>query len=606
VNLEPTGFLPMALCDRAYALLSQRAFVAEEVLLAHVYGGAPPVALRARLAEPLLADPRIVRRADGQWTLVGQAAAVDKGQNPRELAFTALALAATGPSPARGRVVHLAGLHVCDGTTLERFSATVHPGKRVPRYVAERIGLATELLDDLPPFAAMFDELVRFLGTRPVIAQDARLTWAFIEAEARRLGQVLPDRVLIDANELATQLLDLRSKPTLALVAAQLEIGMHRVPRPDEEARVLGLVMGRLLAIAAESHLLPGLATVFEARPSDDQTVLRSGEVLKAMAETPGIYVLRDSNETPLYIGKARRLRSRVAAYVQRPLGTTRRLEGLVSAVQRVEAVDCATDLEALILEDREIRRLQPRFNTVRQQRAPRLWIRLPRTVAAKGKKRAPVRLELSLGPGSDQDGEFVGPFRNETLADRVRFLARKVFALDTLRRDNPEAYFTELGAAWGFLNGDTDAALARVRSSLELGAFLGSVLNFDRSAALLPADPRAARYAVLRPTPTATGIEGFLLDRGILQSWVTSAVENAPFDLAGQLLSETAPHTHPEDADVVLRWFGAQRPPACLVHLPDDPVATADRVQDAALALADRLAQARSSGVENALESPG
>src|SRR6266852_2821175 len=117
------------------------------------------------------------------------------------------------------------------------------------------------------------------------------------------------------------------------------------------------------------------------------------------MPETPGIYVLRDSDQTPVYVGQARRLRSRVAAYVHRPLGTTRRLEGLVSAVQSVDSVECATDLEALILEDREIRRLQPRFPTVRQQRAPRVWIRLPPTPEGRPAQRnlALPRLELSL-----------------------------------------------------------------------------------------------------------------------------------------------------------------------------------------------------------------
>jgi hypothetical protein len=96
----------------------------------------------------------------------------------------------------------------------------------------------------------------------------------------------------------------------------------------------------------------------------------------------------------------------------------------------------------------------------------------------------------------------------------------------------------------------------------------------------------------VLRPT-TSNGIEGFLLNHGILQSWVVwLADEDAP-DLAAKLLGETSPRTSPEDSDVVLRWFGAQRPPACLVHLPDDPLAAADAIEDAASALADRLAQA-------------
>ncbi len=592
------GFVALALCDRAFAFLSSlsslssREPVAEEALLAHVYGGTPPGALRARLAEPLLADPRLVRRPDGRWALVGQGSHTDAARDLRELDFTTLALAATGPSPARGRVVQVAALHIRNGTTIERFSSTVNPGKRVPRYVANRVGLATELLDDLPPFASIFDDLVRFLDARPVVAQDARLTWGFIEAEARRLGQVLPERILIDANELATHILDLRRKPTLALVAAQLDVGMHRVPRPAEEARVLGLVTGRLLKRAAERAPLPGLAAALEARTSDARAALRSGEVLKAMTETPGVYVLRAADETALYVGKARRLRSRVAAYVHRPLGITRRLEGLVSAVQRVDSVECATDLEALILEDREIRRLQPRFNTVRQQRAPRLWIRLPPTPEARPGKRtqlAPVRLELSLGP-ADSVGEFVGPFRNESLAEQARLLARRVFALDTLRRDNSAEYAAQLTAAWAFLNGATDTAIERARRGP--GALLRMVLDFDWPAALLPADPRVARYAVLRPT--STGIEGFRLEYGILQAWVVVPSDADATPLAAKLLAETTPRTGPEDRDVVLRWFGAQRPPACLVHLPDDPLAAADAIEDAVSALGDSFYQAQ------------
>src|SRR5207302_9881973 len=128
-----------------------------------------------RLAEPLLADPRLERRPDGDWAVVTQRA-FPRAQNLGELAFTTLALVATGPSPDRGRVVQVAALHVHHGSPVERFDFTVNPGKRVPRYVAERIGIAPELLDDLPPFASTFDDLVRFLGGRPVVAQDARLT----------------------------------------------------------------------------------------------------------------------------------------------------------------------------------------------------------------------------------------------------------------------------------------------------------------------------------------------------------------------------------------------------------------------------------------------
>jgi DNA polymerase III epsilon subunit-like protein len=593
-SAERARFLPLTLCDRAHAFLASREPVTEEALLAHVFGGSPPMWLRARLAEPLLADPRLERLADGHWAVVGRTPRPGT-HDLRDLAFTALALVATGPNPGRGRVVQVAALHMHHGTAVERFSLTVNPGARVPRYVAERIGMATEVLEDLPPFASSLEDLVRFLGARPIVAQDARLMWAFVEAEARRLGQALSERLLMDANEIATYLLDLRGKPTLSLVAPHLGIGMHRAPRPDEEARVLGLVATRLLSLAAEQGHV-GL----EARDANGGAALRRRETAQALPELPGVYVMRDLDQMPVYVGKARRLRSRVAAYVHRPLGATRRLEGLVGAVESVDSLECETDLEALILEDREIRRLQPRFNTVRQQRTPRAWIRLPPPAQRRPAQRkvAAPRLELSPGPTEFESAtesesakyEFVGPFRNESLAAQAQLLARRVFALDTLRRHNRDQYAVQLSLAWSFLRGETDTAITYARH--ESVALLREVVEFDVQAALLPADPRRARYAVLRPTPAGT--EGFLIDQGICQRWVPPRTDEEPSQFAAQLLADGAPRTLPEDRDVVLRWFGAQRPPARLVYLPEDPRGAAEAIEDAASSLSEWSIQAQ------------
>ena len=59
---------------------------------------------------------------------------------------------------------------------------------------------------------------------------------------------------LVDANELATRVLELKGKPTLALVAAQLGIGTVRIGRPEEEARVLAQVTTRLLVLAEQGY----------------------------------------------------------------------------------------------------------------------------------------------------------------------------------------------------------------------------------------------------------------------------------------------------------------------------------------------------------------
>jgi DNA polymerase III epsilon subunit-like protein len=562
-----TRLAGLELRDRAVRFIAERGSATDEDVLAHVYGGSTPPALRRTLAAPLLADPRLERGADGQWRVRSTFEASTRG-------FTALALVASGPTPGRAHVVGIVALHVDGDDVVERFGVTLNPGVRVPRYALDRLGIELDVLEDQPTFGELAADLERFLGARAILAQDASLTWEFLAVEARRLGRILVQPHLIDFNDLASQKLHLRGKPSLSLVAAQLGIGSAHVARADEEARLLGLAGARLLADGR---------TDAQRAPA---TALRRGATARALPDQPGIYVLRDEEQTALYVGKARRLRSRLEAYVHRPVGATRRLEGLVGNVDMVDATECPTDLEALILEDREIRRLQPRFNTVGQQRPPRVWVRWPyQRTSARGTPLAPPRLELSAGPHAAV-GEFIGPFRNEAVADAARRLAREVFDLDRLWRGRLPEYWPNLAEAWRFLRGDSRVAEGRARRHSV--ALLRKVLDFDVETQLLPADAALARYAVVRPTPD--GIEGFLLERAVLLAWTTLDDHDA-FTFARTLLAPGEPRTQPEDARVVLRWFGAQRPPAHLVCLPDDPQAAADLIEQAVLELVAREA---------------
>jgi DNA polymerase III epsilon subunit-like protein len=555
------GFAALELRERAFRFIEQHHRVSEEAVLAHVYGGALPSGLRGKLAAPLLADARLERDADGLWSV--RLASKNLGS---ATTFTALVVVPSGPNPTRARLVRLVAFHVQDEHVVAHFDATLNPGRRVPRYVADRVGVEVETLNGLPSFADVLNELERFLSERPILAQDADLAWAFIDAEARGCKRVLVQPRLLDVNDLASALLELEGKPSLGRVASHLGISSTDIAAPDEEARVLVRVGCRLLAMA------PSEAT----RRRDAAVALRRGATARALPDEPGVYVMRDRDQQPLYVGKARRLRSRLAAYVHRPLGATRRLEGLVSHVEVVDSTLCATDLEALILEDREIRRLEPRFNTVRQQRLPRIWIRRPASgLSARGRPLAPPRLELSGGPGSAA-GEFVGPFRNEMLADQARQLAREVFELDALRHAEVDVYAEQLAQAWRFLGGDsqTAEALARQRSV----TLLRKVVAFDVQAMLLPADPRQANYAVVRPAPG--GAEVFVLRGAVLYGWgVVLSVD----DDVRPLLDRREPRTYPEDIPVVLRWFGAQRPPTRLVWLPEDD---ADAIEAAVVSL--------------------
>jgi len=83
---------------------------------------------------------------------------------------------------------------------------------------------------------------------------------------------------------------------------------------------------------------------------------------LKALPAKPGVYLFRAPNDTVLYVGKAKSLRSRVRSYFR--AGDARRgLDRLTSRVDRIEVVVTSTETEAFHLEQNLIKRHRPPFN---------------------------------------------------------------------------------------------------------------------------------------------------------------------------------------------------------------------------------------------------
>ncbi len=85
---------------------------------------------------------------------------------------------------------------------------------------------------------------------------------------------------------------------------------------------------------------------------------------LSAIPHTSGIYLMRDSAGGILYIGKARDLRKRVGSYFH-GRKSDQKTAALLSNVRLIDYLITRSEKEALVLEDRFIKKLQPRYNVI-------------------------------------------------------------------------------------------------------------------------------------------------------------------------------------------------------------------------------------------------
>ncbi len=84
---------------------------------------------------------------------------------------------------------------------------------------------------------------------------------------------------------------------------------------------------------------------------------------VQVLPESPGVYLLKDSKETIIYIGKAKSLRNRVRSYSQRVDERDIKTRTLISKIADVDYLVTESEKEALILENNLIKKYKPRYN---------------------------------------------------------------------------------------------------------------------------------------------------------------------------------------------------------------------------------------------------
>ena len=85
--------------------------------------------------------------------------------------------------------------------------------------------------------------------------------------------------------------------------------------------------------------------------------------ILDTLPLKPGCYIMKNSEGTVIYVGKAINLRNRVRSYFHKPMEWDHKLRRLVPNIANIEWIVVGSELEALILEMNLIKKHRPRYN---------------------------------------------------------------------------------------------------------------------------------------------------------------------------------------------------------------------------------------------------
>jgi excinuclease ABC subunit C len=122
-------------------------------------------------------------------------------------------------------------------------------------------------------------------------------------------------------------------------------------------------------------------------------------EKVKQFPSAPGVYLMKDAQGRVLYVGKAKNLRNRAGHYFSKAALDDPRTSDLVPLIADIDFVPAETEVDALLLEARLVKDIQPRFNVELKddKTFPYLQIRVredfPRVEFTRTPRRRGVRL---------------------------------------------------------------------------------------------------------------------------------------------------------------------------------------------------------------------
>ncbi|MCA9241385.1 MAG: GIY-YIG nuclease family protein, partial [Planctomycetales bacterium] len=101
-----------------------------------------------------------------------------------------------------------------------------------------------------------------------------------------------------------------------------------------------------------------------ELPKSQGEFFARAAEKVRSkFPTTPGVYLFQDSAGRVIYIGKAKNLRARAGSYFLQAAAEDHRTRNLVREAYDIDLLDADSEVDAVLMESRLIKDIQPRFN---------------------------------------------------------------------------------------------------------------------------------------------------------------------------------------------------------------------------------------------------
>ncbi len=241
----------------------------------------------------------------------------------------------------------------------ETWQTLIKPSVAIPYFIQSLTGIHPALVADAPRFSDVASVIYEKLEGRIFVAHNVNFDYSFLKHHLSTFG------FDFNAQKLCTVRLTRKVFPALPSYSLGNLCRCFNIPienrhRAGGDATATAKLFDHILQNNGAAHIRD-----FLKRTSKEQCLPPHlpKEQIEQLPYTPGVYYFHNEKGKVIYVGKARNIRYRVSSHFTHN-GAGRQRQEFLRNIHSITYQNCGTELMAFILENIEIRKYWPRYNS--------------------------------------------------------------------------------------------------------------------------------------------------------------------------------------------------------------------------------------------------
>lgn len=268
----------------------------------------------------------------------------------------------TGNGIKGNRITEVCVIILEDGEITKTFTSLVNPSQSIPLYIESLTGINDVMVSSAPQFSEVADEIMEMTRDCIFVAHNVNFDYNILRAEFAMLDMDFKRKRLCTVR-LTKKLIPGLFSYSLGNICTSINIPIYDRHRAQGDCEATVILLKRCLSLDPELEVV----TEFLNRKSGAEYLpphFKNADFEK-LPKSTGVYFFRDKDGIPLYIGKAKNIKTRIKSHFQE---RSNRKYSLMQETYSIDYELTGSEFLALLREAELILKFYPKYNKAQKK----------------------------------------------------------------------------------------------------------------------------------------------------------------------------------------------------------------------------------------------